>query len=1042
MSIIDIQIPVGFKQGFQSNLDFHNSKYCFKYEYGDNGKRCMIIGEDLNIFLEWFRSLPESKRKLYELIRETDRVAEYYDVDLKITGAMDVDNTSMEIINDVLNARNQVSKRKISNKDLIVLSAHTPDKLSLHIISKKTYFKNSKIQRLFALDVYNELSKKLGTIANIDTSVYSKNRCFRMYLNHKYNKNNTLVLFNPEKYNYASFEETMVVLTHQDISGREENTTYTDDDIVIKSYHDDNERMTDEFQILLAEFIKKHPYLQAETDQTKIFNRINRIDHTTRPCLTNPSDNHSLENMYWYITNNRLYVGCFCRKGAHICLGMRQGIHKIKIEPEPFRYATCSSDDFKTYDDISPDGFKTLYDKRRTGKGKTTSAMRHALNFNKVLLVHHRLSLDDDYICKYPDFVSYHQGIDSDKQTVCFNSLHRINIKNYDLIIIDEIRSILKQTEMKDMMYSTHALFSILEDMSVTVVMLDANMTETDVDYLSTYRKDKKPIIIHDTDVQTDKDVFILDEENKEDLLYKMNCNIEKKNKVVMVYNVSIETMNSILSKYTDDYRVLHVNKLTRKSVDMNTDTWYDNFDIIAYSPTISEGVSINDPRFRNVQAYGFFISTSCPAESVSQMIARFRAIQTFTIHVDTKRVKSIPVFYSKQDVLRYVNNNVDKLHTLSNSHCNVRRERSRLVIIEDEFCDLFCKNMLEQSKDYHNYKSTLIQKLINNGYNVYEDLNKILSVEGTEKVKTEMTELKTLEKERINQAVLDSEFLSTEQYKQLKDAGVSSEIEENKAMKYMIIHSVNINEESLTLDIVNEFREGGKMNIARNIKRCFGFIRNDNGEIERIPTNVLLQEYAHTLLTDFDKKPTFLDQKNSITNFSIARVSWLNDRVVDLGFQYLFSSESIDVEEYLHNLENVLTFYRNNYQEYSNSELLFGKFHNKDRHKELDVKFITGKMYSLFMSGIYIDKESGKVYQQVKMNIRLHDSTRQHPNLLGGMMLSDALVHEYDIMFMKGIYGKYCGICDTELQTGIGFSHLNSKRHIENLQRKKDNQE
>jgi len=999
----------------------------------------MIIGEDLNIFMEWFRSLPESKRKLYELIRETDRVAEYYDIDLKITGEMDVTNTSIEIINDVLNARNEVSKRKISNKDIIVLSAHTPDKLSLHIISKKTYFKNSKIQRLFAIDVYNELDRKLGTIANIDTSVYSKNRCFRMYLNHKYNKNNTLVLFHPERYSYASFMETMVVLTYQDISGREENTTYTDDDIVIKSYHDDNEKMTSEFEILLTDFIKKHPYLQAHSDQTKIFNRIDRIDHTTRPCLTNPSDNHSVENMYWYITNNRLFVGCFCRKGAHICLGMRQGVHKINIEPEAFRYATCSSDDFKTYEDISPDGFKTLYDKRRTGKGKTTSAMRHALNFKKVLLIHHRLSLDDDYILKYPEFMSYHQGIDSDKQTVCFNSLHRINIKNYDLIIIDEIRSILKQTEMKDMMYSTHALFSILEDMTVAVIMLDANMTETDVDYLSTYRKDKKAIIIHDTDVQTDKDVFILDDENKEDLMYKMNCNIEKKNKVVVVYNVSIETMNSILSKYTDDYRVLHVNKLTRKSIDMDTDKWYDSFDIIAYSPTISEGVSINDPRFRNVQAYGFFTSTSCPAESVSQMIARFRAIQTFSIHVDTKRVKNIPVFYSKQDVLRYVNNNVDKLNTLSNSHCNVRRERSRLVIIEDEFCDLFCKNMLEQSKDYHNYKSTLIQKLINNGYNVYEDLNKILSEEGTTAVKNELAELKSVEKQRVSQAVLDSEYMSTEQYKQLKDGGVSSETDENKVMKYMILHSVSINDEYLTLDIVSEFREGVKMNVARNIKRCFGFIRNDNGEIERIPTNVLLQEYAHTQLTDFDKKPTFLDQKSSVTNFSTSRVSWLNDRVVDLGFQYLFSPEFVRVEEYEKNMENVLNFYRNSYQEYSSTELLFGKFHTKERHKELDAKFITGKMMSMFLSGIYVDKESGRVYQQVKMNIRLHDLARQHPNLLGGMMLSDALIHEYDIMFMKGIYGKYCGICDTELQIGIGFLHLNSKRHLQNLEKTKE---
>ena len=56
MSFIDIAMPVGFECGFQSNLDFNNKKYCFKYEYADNGKRCMIIGDDKNVFMDWFKA--------------------------------------------------------------------------------------------------------------------------------------------------------------------------------------------------------------------------------------------------------------------------------------------------------------------------------------------------------------------------------------------------------------------------------------------------------------------------------------------------------------------------------------------------------------------------------------------------------------------------------------------------------------------------------------------------------------------------------------------------------------------------------------------------------------------------------------------------------------------------------------------------------------------------------------------------------------------------------------------------------------------------
>ncbi len=84
MSFIDIIPPSGFKSGFQSNLDFSQSKYCFKYEYGNDGKRCLLIGDDKDLFINWFHGLSEEKRKLYEFIREDDRLAEFYDIDLAI----------------------------------------------------------------------------------------------------------------------------------------------------------------------------------------------------------------------------------------------------------------------------------------------------------------------------------------------------------------------------------------------------------------------------------------------------------------------------------------------------------------------------------------------------------------------------------------------------------------------------------------------------------------------------------------------------------------------------------------------------------------------------------------------------------------------------------------------------------------------------------------------------------------------------------------------------------------------------------------------
>ncbi len=1027
MSLIDINVPVGFECGFQTNLDFMNRKYCFKYEYADHGKRCTIIGDDRNAFVEWFKTLPPHQRKLYELIRENDIVAEFYDIDFALNddkSIEDIDDLSIQIIEVVLDARNEVSAQTISKKDIIVLSAHTSTKLSLHIVSKKTYFENNKLQRAFAMDVYEKLSDENF---NIDVSVYSNNRCFRMFQNHKYGKDNTLVLFYPEMYNYASFEDTWVVLTHTDISDRIRIETYCEEDLIMRQHCLDNEVLTDDLKSLLHDFIEKHPYLKAESDPAKSINRLNRVDETTRQCLTDPSDSHSTENMFWYVRDHCLFVGCFCKKGQHLNLGMRRGIHRVNRNPEPFSYATHSSCDFKEYNDFPT--FKTLYDKRRTGGGKTTCAMQYAHQFERVLLVHHRLSLDSDYIQKYPEFVSYQKDTRALKQTVCFNSLSKIDITSYDVIIIDEIRSILKQTEMKDMLYSTHKVFSIFENKSIPVIMLDANLTDADIEFIANHRPDPSAIIIHDDHVETDKNVFIVDGKDDTDLVNMIEKTIESKQKVVIVYNKSIEKINALLAPYEQDYRVLHINKHTRKGVEMNTDLWYDNFDIIAYSPTISEGVSVNDPRFKNVSAFGFFTSMSCPAESSSQMIARFRAIQNFTVHVNTNNTRPVPIFKNKKNVMYYIANNLQHLRSISEAHYNVRRESGNITIIEDEFCSLFCKNALEQSLDYHNYLDTFIQKLVNNGYNVFHNLDKDLSTEETVRVKTEIGERESIERKRMNQKILDVPLLSSDEFSRLRDNGISSEEDECKIQKYGIVQTINT--EKLSIDIVDEFRDSATRYIVRNIKHCFGFIRNEQGNVERIPTRVLVKENALTIMNDFNKHTSFLDQKKCISSFNLNKVNWLNSRASELGFEYLLSPEGVPLNVFTENMERMIEYYKNvkNYKDYANSLSLFGKTASLISQSGIKEKFIRDKFYAVFRLSFGVDKERELVFQQINIPINFYDVHKKSPNLIGNIMLPDEVVRQYDTMFMKGSYGSHCAMCGVDIRGNI-FNHVNSQKH------------
>lgn len=1013
MNIIDIEAPKGFSKGYQKNTELSNYKYCFKYEYGENGKRCLIVGDDLDEFIRWFNTLPVHKRTLYELIRETDKVAEYYDIDVKLESSeITPDNfedycneNSENIIRTFLNYRNNLSSNILNTSDLIVLQAHTPTKLSLHIISKKTYYECNKLQQYFANLLYDELARK-NCDFNIDKSVYSKNRCFRMFQNHKFGKQNPLKLMNPSKYGYHSLRDTLVILTHRDTSKRFHNVNFTVEELNIAKYNDTNESLSDDLMVLLKDFIDKHPYLTTTFNESnQSINRIDRIDHRRRKCLTDPNDYHSTENMYWYIRNCELYVSCFCNKGKHILLGRRKGVFEVQMEPEPFTLTTHYDSSFTDYTDLGK--FKTVFDKRFTGRGKTTSAMKYAQSFEKVLLIHHRISLDDDYILKYPEFKSYKTCLNANKQTVCYNSLSKIDIEKYDLIIIDEIRSILKQSEMKNMIVSTHLLFNIFEKTNIPLIMLDANMTEQDIHFISQFRQDPNRIIINSEFKKSDKSIYVYDDEN---ILYsKIQSDLKKNEKVIIIYNIAISRMNSLLNLYKDK-RILHINKLTREKCNMLSDDWYDLYDIIAYSPTISEGFSVTDKRFQNVNAYGFFVSTSSPAESVSQMIARFRAVTAFSIYVNDKIKRGLPTFASQDEVYSYLNINMSLLSEISNF--NYERKLNKIRIIKDQFCDLYCKNYYEMCKDYNQYRVTLLQKLINNGYRCFNVTG--VETEYDEQMLGELLQSEERERLRKIQNVMEAELVQQEEYTNIRSKGIENENELWKVTKYDICRLTNVKPEYLDKALVSYILDHDELyNKIRNLVSCFTFTRQDDqfeNKMHRIPTNVTIMEDVKNMFEQCNETRSFLEQKMYILNTRLTKLLWMDETARILGFKHLTSPEPVPEETFNRQLGMILNMYKTNYSKYYKVQTVFGE--NTKQPKTLTDKFVTRKFdYNL---GLVFFKVGNLIYQKINIPyFRLYDAEKKNPSICGRFILEDEMNDMYkDIFLVDG--ENWCRMCKT----------------------------
>lgn len=1022
MSIVDIDIP--FEMGFQRHIDFNNKKYCFKHEYNDSGHRICYVCDNRREFLNCIRTLPENNRTFYELIRRDDTVAEYYDIDYKVDN-WDIDrcNTkSVEIIDSLLDTRNNIYRHTLSKKDIIVLSAHTPYKISLHVISKKTFFKTNRMQNICAKDIYYEM-KAIGNEYNIDASVYKNNQCFRMFKNHKYGKNNTLVLFKPELYSYCQMEDTCVVL--DDTSGRQEIMPYDEKDLIIRNAsHNPREKLSYDLEKKLLEFLDDYPYLELDGC------RINRIDGVTRKCLCS-NDEHSKENMYWFINNHSLLIKCFCGKGRPIFIARKDGINRIDMEPVKFLHTTHYSEDVKSFDEFG--SFTTIIDTTRTGGGKTTRAMRMSETYERVLVIHHRLSLDDDYIAKYPDFISYNEGVNNSKQTVCFNSLYKIkDICNYDLIIFDEFRSILRQTLMKDTAEDTAIMFGILENVSKPLIILDANITNEDIDFINHIRGGQK-YIIHNREINNDKNVYFL--ESEEVLLDKILRTIEQENKVVIPYNISVTRMDGLLEPLQESYKILHINKFTRKDIRIN-DEEFQHYDIIAFSPTISEGVSIEDDFFEHVDVYGLFTSTSCPAESVSQMLARFRKVVNLYVYVNDDKHKSIPYFNCKTDVINYYIDNVNEMTRYSKGHINFRRRGMKLDIIQDEFYDLFAKNMIEMSKDYHNYVQTLQQKLRNNGYNLFymvepdDDIQQIES-----RVKEYTDKCKIEQDKRITESILNANDISFDQYKTIKDIGCNSYDEKYQTERYELLQSINMKGEYLTIELVETFRQKDKQMKLRNIRKCFE-IQCIGAEYKRISLDHIINNIVYNDIRGIESATDFQTQQKYIHSKFGTKLGVLNEWAIRLGFEYITDPNPITVDIYNYNLNQLITEYKSDYVKYRKIQQVFMESYKIQAWEDLDEKFIMSKMNKILALKFNTDKVNHKVYQQISLPVVFYCNEKNIPSIIYGNIYDEHFIRKYDIMFMA--LTKHCAVCDTNRKKprkrGLNISHYSSDTHLKNM--------
>ena len=293
-------------------------------------------------------------------------------------------------------------------------------------------------------------------------------------------------------------------------------------------------------------------------------------------------------------------------------------------------------DEFFNNSNIKSFNLKSPYD---TGKTQLIKKMLTKYNPKKVLWISYRISLTNDIKGNFKKygFQSYLDGnnYESNKLIIQLESLlnivdgfidEEVQIPSYDLIIIDEIESVLSQFNSPTFKGKSKETFNFLEEIinnSKKLITLDGDTSNRTYNFIKIFGES-----INITNVaQKNNRIFNIIDDN-DTFNNKIFKALDEKNKIVIVSQSRVQAdvmYNLVHSKYSN-LNILIYTSFTHDSDKMKLDdvnNIWDKCDVLIYSPTIEAGVNFDKPHFNKI--FGILSDMSTSQRSFIQMINRVR---------------------------------------------------------------------------------------------------------------------------------------------------------------------------------------------------------------------------------------------------------------------------------------------------------------------------------------------------------------------------------------------------------------------------------
>jgi hypothetical protein len=245
---------------------------------------------------------------------------------------------------------------------------------------------------------------------------------------------------------------------------------------------------------------------------------------------------------------------------------------------------------------------------------------------------------------KFADFTLYSDvagALSQDRLIIQVESMHRveIGIEPPDLLILDECESIFEQFDsgLLRQFGESFAKFEYLLKYSKHVVCMDAYISDRTYRILQEIRGLDDIRYHHCVRKNAREDNYYLTGSKGKwfGLLYQSLDDGEKVAVQISSLAEARAVEAGIKRKYPDKTVKLYSSETLaseKKEHFANVNLYWQNCDVLLYTPTVSAGVSFEVQHFD--RCYGYFTDQSCPVETCMQMIGRIRDVSSRTYYI------------------------------------------------------------------------------------------------------------------------------------------------------------------------------------------------------------------------------------------------------------------------------------------------------------------------------------------------------------------------------------------------------------------------